>query len=57
MFMGYYKDRIGKQKSIGYFATQEAAAHAYNAAVTKHGLQSIRKLNKADAAGRLMPKP
>ena len=56
-FKARYRGRDGKPKAIGYFATEEEAAHAYNAALAKHGLESIRKVNTVDEKGRLVAKP
>ena len=56
-FEASYRDRDRQNQSIGKFATEEEAAHAYNAALAKHGLESIRKVNKVDKTGRLVAKP
>ena len=56
-FRGRFKDAGGSKIHIGCFSTQEEAAHEYNAALAKHGLESIRKMNKVDETGRLIPKP
>ena len=53
----FYKDANGKQRGIGYFDTQEAAAHAVNAAIRRAGLVGKRRMNPVDANGRLVPKP
>ena len=55
--MARYTNASGKQKTIGYYVTQEEAGFAYNNAITSNGLESLRKLNKVDSAGRLIPKP
>ena len=51
-----YSDANGKQRSIGYYDTQEAAAHAYNAAIRRAGLEGRRKTNPV-VDGQLVPKP
>ena len=56
-FQAKYREAGGKQVTLGYFYTQEDAAHAYNAAIDEHGLRSIRKINKVDSTGKLVPKP
>jgi len=53
----FYRSAGGVPTTIGHFATQEAAAHAYNATITSLGLQSVRNLNRVDEKGRLVPKP
>ena len=54
-----YTDRGGAQRDAGAktYASEEEAARAYNAAIKAHGLESLRVVNKVDAAGRLIPKP
>jgi len=56
-FQVRYTTAAGEQRSGGYFENEEDAAHAYNAVIRKLGLESSRKLNLADSAGRLVPKP
>ena len=51
-----YTDANGKKRSIGYFDTQEAAAHAVNAAIRRAGLEGRRKTNPV-VDGQLVPKP
>ena len=53
-----YKDADGKQRYIGRFKTQEAAAHAYNAAIRAlpPDVQARRKTNPV-VDGQLVPKP
>ena len=51
-----YRDANGKQRTIGYFDTQEEAARAYNAAIRRAGLQGKRRTN-AVVDGQLVPKP
>jgi len=51
----YYKDADGKQRSIGDFDTQEAAAHAVNAAIRRAGLEGRRKTNPV-VDGQLVPR-
>ena len=50
-----YKDASGKQRTIGLFDTQEAAAHAVNAAIRRAGLEGRRKTNPV-VDGRLVPR-
>ena len=50
-----YKDADGKHRSIGYFDTQEAAAHAVNAAIRRAGLEGSRKTNPV-VDGQLVPR-
>jgi hypothetical protein len=50
-----YTDANGKQHSIGLFDTQEAAAHAVNAAIRRAGLQGKRRTNPV-VDGRLVPR-
>ena len=50
-----YKDASGKNRSIGYFDTQEAAAHAVNAAIRRAGLEGRRKTNPV-VDGQLVPR-
>ena len=50
-----YKDADGKYRSIGYFDTQEAAAHAVNAAIRRAGLEGSRKTNPV-VDGQLVPR-
>ena len=49
-------DANGKTRSIGYFATQEAAAHAVNAAIRSADLEGKRRTNPVDATGALVAK-
>ena len=51
-----YTDSDGKHRSLGYFDTQEAAAHAVNAAIRRAGLEGRRKTNPV-VDGQLVPKP
>ena len=51
----YYNDANGKGRFIGYFDTQEAAAHAVNAAIRRAGLAGKRRMN-AVVDGQLVPK-
>ena len=51
-----YTDANGKTRTIGYFDTQEQAAHAVNAAIRRAGLEGRRKTNPV-VNGRLVPKP
>ena len=53
-----YKDADDKQRYIGRFKTQEAAAHAYNAAIRAlpPDVQARRKTNPV-VDGRLVPRP
>ena len=50
-----YTDATGKQRAIGYFDTQEDAAHAVNAAIRRAGLGGRRKTNPV-VDGRLVPR-
>jgi hypothetical protein len=50
-----YADANGKRRSIGYFDTQEAAAHAVNAAIRRAGLEGRRKTNPV-VDGQLVPR-
>ena len=50
-----YKDANGKSRHIGYFDTQEAAAHAVNAAIRRAGLAGKRRTNPV-VDGQLVPK-
>ena len=51
-----YNDENSKQRHIGSFDTQEAAAHAVNAALRRAGLEGRRHTNPV-VDGRLVPKP
>ncbi len=51
----YYNDADGKNRHIGLFDTQEAAAHAVNAAIRRAGLGGKRRTNPV-VDGRLVPK-
>ena len=53
-----YKDANGTTRHIGHFDTQEAAAHAYNAAIRAlpPDVQARRKTNPV-VDGQLVPKP
>ena len=51
-----YKDADSKTRCIGFFDTQEAAAHAVNAAIRRAGLEGRRKMNPV-VDGQLVPKP
>ena len=50
-----YTDANGKKRGIGYFDTQEAAAHAVNAAIRRAGLEGKRKTNPV-VDGQLVPR-
>ena len=50
-----YTDANGKKRSIGYFDTQEAAAHAVNAVIRRAGLEGRRKTNPV-VDGQLVPR-
>ena len=50
-----YKDATGKRRHIGYFDTQEQAAHAVNAAIRRAGLERRRKTNPV-VDGQLVPR-
>ena len=54
--MAHYRDANGKKRHIGLFDTQEAAAHAVNAAIRRAGLEGRRKTNPV-VDGQLVPKP
>ena len=51
-----YKDADGKRCHIGLYDTQDAAAHAVNAAIRRAGLEGRRKTNPV-VDGQLVPKP
>ena len=50
-----YTDANGKKRTIGYYDTQEAAAHAVNAAIRRAGLESLRHTNPV-VDGQLVPR-
>jgi hypothetical protein len=50
-----YTDADGKMRHIGYFDTQEDAAHAVNAAIRRAGLEDRRKTNPV-VDGQLVPR-
>ena len=50
-----YTDANGKRRHIGYFGTQEAAAHAVNAAIRRAGLEGRRHTNPV-VDGQLVPR-
>ena len=50
-----YTDANGKRRHIGYFGTQEAAAHAVNAGIRRAGLAGKRRMNPV-VDGRLVPR-
>ena len=50
-----YNDANGKGRHIGFFDTQEAAAHAVNAAIRRAGLEGRRRTNPV-VDGRLVPR-
>ena len=50
-----YTDANGKTRHIGYFDTQEQAAHAVNAAIRRAGLGGRRKTNPV-VDGQLVPR-
>ena len=54
-WMATYNDATGKKRWIGLFDTQEAAAHAVNAAIRRAGLAGKRRMN-AVVDGQLVPK-
>ena len=51
----YYKDAEGKKRYIGLYDTQEAAAHAVNAAIRRAGLEGKRPTNPV-VDGQLVPR-
>ena len=51
-----YRDASGKNRYLGLFDTQEAAAHAVNAAIRRAGLEGLRNINPV-VDGQLVPKP
>ena len=51
----YYKDANGKKRNIGFFDTQEQAAHAVNAAIRRAGLEGKRRTNPV-VDGQLVPR-
>ena len=54
-WMATYTDATGKKRWIGLFDTQEAAAHAVNAAIRRVGLEGRRKTNPV-VDGQLVPR-
>ena len=50
-----YKGANSKNRTIGYFDTQEAAAHAVNAAIRRAGLEGRRQTNPV-VDGQLVPR-
>ena len=50
-----YRDSNGKLRYLGLFDTQEAAAHAVNAAIRRAGLEGRRKTNPV-VDGQLVPR-
>ena len=50
-----YTDADGNRRQIGLFDTQEAAAHAVNAAIRRAGLEGRRKTNPV-VDGQLVPR-
>ena len=54
-WLAHYKDATGKTRNIGYFDTQEEAAHAVNAAIRRAGLGGRRKTNPV-VDGQLVPR-
>ena len=50
-----YTDATGKKRYIGYYDTQEAAAHAVNAAIRRAGLEGKRHTNPV-VDGQLVPR-
>ena len=53
--MAQYTDVNGKSRTIGYYDTQEDAAHAVNAAIRRAGLEGRRKTNPV-VDGQLVPR-
>jgi hypothetical protein len=49
-----YKDANGKNRHVGYYNTQEAAAYAVNAAIRRAGLEGRRRTNPV-VDGALVP--
>ena len=50
-----YKDADGKRCHIGLYDTQDAAAHAVNAAIRRAGLEGRRRTNPV-VDGQLVPR-
>ena len=50
-----YHDANGKHRSLGSFDTQEAAAHAVNAAIRRAGLEGRRHTDQV-VDGQLVPR-
>ena len=55
-WLAQYTDANGKRRHVGFYDTQEEAAHALNAAIRRAGLGSRRKTNPV-VDGQLVPKP
>ena len=54
-WLARYKDANGKTRNIGYYDTQEEAAHAVNAAIRRAGLEGKRRTNPV-VDGQLVPR-
>ena len=54
-WLARYRDASGKKRHIGYFDTQEEAAHAVNAAIRRAGLVRKRRTNPV-VDGQLVPR-
>ena len=54
-WLARYTDANGKSRTIGYFDTQEEAAHAANAAIRRAGLEGKRHTNPV-VDGQLVPR-
>ena len=55
LWQARYTDANGKLRHIGLFDTQEAAAHAVNAAIRRAGLERKRRMNPV-VDGQLVPR-
>ena len=55
VWMASYTDANGKMRHIGYFNTQEEAAHAVNATIRRAGLEGKRHTNPV-VDGQLVPR-
>ena len=52
-----YNDANGKSRTLGYFDTEEAAAHAVNAAIGALPPDDVKRHTNPVVEGQLVPKP